>query len=133
MSTETTFPDLHIPANDPGYKTGIILKKECRYNFSVPEGQTWNDKGLRPFTADGRDVPWLILAVPFLRKPSVKWFALCGMVNAGSGQKFKIGSGLTGFSPEEEGELICFANDVPGFYGNNSGELLLKITEIKTH
>lgn len=123
-----------IPAIEPWFQTGLLLKKDNLYRFEVlPPQQTWKDgKFLGEFTANGRTIPHLFLAYPFVRMPFVKWFALIGCINKKRATYFKIGIKLENYSPPEDGELICFANDALGFYRhNNSGEIKLTITRIK--
>lgn len=132
-----TEPELHkphpvkVPADAPWYHTGISLRKEHVYRFEVsPPEQTWIDASMKPFTADGRIVFWAIGACPFLRMPSVKWFALLGCIDKKRDTYFKIGIKKESYSPETDGELVCFANDALGHYENNKGEMNFTITRI---
>ncbi|MCC6370575.1 MAG: hypothetical protein IT236_06210 [Bacteroidia bacterium] len=134
-----TEPQLQIPlgkdinANEKYCHTGWLLKKGATYAFSANTNDTWNDGYfLAPFNADGRDVPHLAWAKRFLRMPSELWFALLGGINNDKNTYFKIGTVLAEYSPPQDGELVCFANDVPGFYRtNNRGSIYLTIVRIK--
>jgi hypothetical protein len=122
-----------IPAIEPWFHTGILLKKAHTYKMEViPNNQVWKDgRTLGEFTADGKRVLFLMLLYPFIRMPLVKWFALLGCINGKRKTYFKIGKLLENYQPPEDGELICFANDALGFYKhNNSGEMVLTITRI---
>ena len=59
-----------------------------------------------------------------------KWFTLCGCIGADDDKAFVIGNGLKGFSPQQSGELCAFANDLDGYYGNNSGYLILRVSAL---
>lgn len=123
-----------VPAIDPWFGTGLFLTKNSTYQFEVrPSNQTWSDgKCLGKFTAEGKVLPFLLLLYPFIRMPLVKWFALLGCINKKRCSYFKIGVYLSVYSPPEDGELFCFANDALGFYKhNNKGQMELYITKIK--
>lgn len=122
-----------VPADNPWYQTGLMLRKGAVYRFEVlPKEQTWIDAKLAPFTADGRTMAHLFLLKPFFRMPMVKWFALLGSIGKDRSTYFRIGTFKDDFRPEKDGELVCFANDVLGFgrYENNSGSITLTITRI---
>ena len=53
------------------------------------------------------------------------WFALCGAIPASGAGPFLIGAGARLRLPA--GRLLCFANDVPGFYWNNFGAVSLTV------
>ena len=59
-----------------------------------------------------------------------KWFTLCGSVGDSDDRAFVIGNTLSNFSPEDSGELCAFANDLDGYYGNNSGYLKIRVTAV---
>lgn len=120
-----------VPADAPWYHTGLLLRKTNVYKMEVlPLEQTWFDAKMKPFTADGRVVPLGVGAKPFFRMPFVKWFALLGSIGENSDTYFKIGLLLEEYTPEEDGELVCFSNDVLGHYENNRGEMNFTITRI---
>ena len=45
---------------------------------------------------------------------------------------FVIGAGPIDFIAPISGELVCFANDVPQAYWNNSGQIMFTITALGT-
>jgi hypothetical protein len=126
--------EVKVPADNPWYHTGLLLRKTHVYKMEVlPPDQTWRDTTkMKPFTADGRVIPLGVGAKPFFRMPFVKWFALLGSIGENSDTYFKIGLLLEKYTPDEDGELVCFANDVNGLgrYDNNSGEMNFTITRI---
>lgn len=126
--------EITVPAKNPWYHTGLLLRKSHVYKMEVlPPEQTWFDATMKPFTADGRLVPLGMLVRPFFRMPFVKWFALIGCIDEKKDTYFKIGLKREPYTPEEDGELVCFANDVNGFgrYDNNEGEMKFFITRIR--
>jgi hypothetical protein len=65
----------------------------------------------------------------FLRHPPANFFALIGSLNRSPNQQFFIGEQCK-YKAEVAGRLFCFANDVPGFYWNNWGNVDLTIKRI---
>jgi len=63
------------------------------------------------------------------RVPTADWFSLIGTINTDMETAFVIG-GRCLHSPRRTGQLMCFANDVPGFYWNNFGEIHLRVTRV---
>jgi hypothetical protein len=66
----------------------------------------------------------------FRRSPCHQWFALIGTLDGSHNTQFLIGSHVTYTAPRS-GEIVCYANDVPGFYWNNEGSVNLMIDRIK--
>ncbi len=123
-----------VPAKAEWFKTEFMLKKDHVYKFEVlPNDQIWTDgRWLGDFTADGKASIIMGIFYPFARMPFKKWFSLLGCIDKKRSSYFKIGTRLENYGPEKDGELICFANDVLGFYEhNNKGEMKLTITRIK--
>ena len=122
---------IKICANTAWCHTKFMLEKSALYNITVEKDQKWYDTRKLPSSPDGvDDIPWYLeRSRPFLRIPSAKWFALIGCINRNK-PYFLIGEGQTVFQAEQDGELICFANDVRGFYWNNSGSLLIKMERV---
>jgi hypothetical protein len=58
------------------------------------------------------------------RVPDAPWFALIGAVDRRQETQFVIGTGCR-FRAPISGRLTCFANDLRGFYFNNSGSVTL--------
>ena len=119
-------------------RTRILLEKGKTYTIEVCTDSMWNDAGIRytdgngwqreEFELDVCELPMQALK-PYRRVPShqVNWFALCGNINADDSYAFHIGNRIQGYRPEISGELCLFANDLPGYYHNNSGKLLVRV------
>jgi len=60
------------------------------------------------------------------RMPNAPWFALIGAIDRKPDTQFLIGSGTTFVAPAS-GQLTCFANDLRGFYFNNTGRVILTV------
>lgn len=136
-----TEPQLNVPvpfkvdSKDPWYRTGIFLRKDHVYRFDVPKEQVWHDGPIRDVHPDGVIRAHLLLLHLTLRMTFEKWFCLLGCVNS-TKPYFKIGSHVPEYSPPEDGELTCFANDSlwrDGYYyeKNNEGWLEGTVTRIK--
>lgn len=110
--------------------SGIALKAGCIYDVKVEGDQTWNDWYI-PSDPDGytREAlrPW-----EFLRRvPNQNWLKLTGTIERNEKSPIAMGKGLTNFSPNESGELVCFANDIAWMYWNNRGSVSVTITRVK--
>ncbi len=122
-----------IVAREKWNGTGIAARKGQQYEFTVLPGQKWNDAWVST-DADGRSPLYyrfyLSLFNPLKRCQAAPWFSLIGSIGQEPGQGFLIGAHrevtMTG-----EGMLNCYANDVPGFYGNNSGVLWTLIKRVR--
>ena len=106
--------------------TWLDVVDGAEYEFHA-EGR-WTDI-IKKSDPDGYDTPWWSLLQWLLagrrRMPNQKWFALCGAVRDSDAAPFLIGSNARPKLPS--GRLLCFANDVPGFYWNNSGSVTLTV------
>ena len=119
--------EVAVAAKEYWNHSGLLLKKGEHNDLEVPGNQTWWDAGNQS-GADGYST-WKLAPFAILRRyVSEKWFVLVGTIDYK--KAFVIGRQLKGFTPELDGELTCYANDARGFYGNNRGELLLKVTRI---
>ncbi len=121
--------------------TGIYLEKGKFYSIEVIElnKYKWRDGGIHPVDGNGwnrasvklgvREIP-IAMAEPFRRVTGkgVNWFTLCGCIGHND-DAFVIGNQLKNFSPDKSGEFCAFANDLNGYYGNNSGFLKVRIVE----
>lgn len=106
-------------------ETDVFIESGEEYKF-VSEG-TWKDL-LKATDADGYSNSYMKLYDRWKRSKSDKWFALIGSVNKST--DFLIGK-TNQIVFQESGNLCCYANDVKGFYWNNSGHILMKVTRIK--
>lgn len=116
-----------IPAKCCCLDSKFDVREGVEYRLRT-EG-TWID--LNPPAVDaGGDPnpdPGLVrsLAAFAKRVPSAPYMALLGKI--GDGKWFVIGNAES-LVAERSGRLYCCANDVPGFYWNNKGEIKLEIS-----
>jgi hypothetical protein len=109
--------------------TGIMLEAGATYEL-VAAG-IWIDAGLScdpDGYARGNFIQDLFKCLR--RSPRHQWFTLMGSIGCHHETIFPIGS-YTTYVARKTGELVCFANDVPGFYWNNKGVIELKATRIR--
>jgi hypothetical protein len=129
-----------IYAHKKNNHTGILLEKGKSYKIEVIglPGQKWRDGGIQPVDGLGWDRADVKLGLqelpiaamePFRRvtEEGADWFTLCGYIGDDGSDTFVIGNKLNNFIPQNSGELCAFANDLDGYYGNNSGYLKIII------
>jgi len=106
--------------------TGVVLESGATYELKA--AGTWTDAS-RDCGPDGylRGNFFQELFRGLRRSPSNQWFALMGALDDSRDTIFLIGSQAT-YVPPRRGELVCFANDVPGFYWNNAGSVTLSVS-----
>ena len=115
--------------------TNVEVQMGDEYEFHA-EGE-WCDLTIRA-TAGGyatEDAPWysrwfLSLFEKRRRLPAENWFVLVGAIGKQAESAFVIGAGRQSWKATAAGELMCFANDVPGAYGNNFGSVTLTIKRL---
>jgi hypothetical protein len=96
----------------------IEVKQGEKYSFTAAEGKTWTDWFI-PSTAKGF---WnIILPDSMKRVRGAKCFELCGTINEGEENHFRIGMYLPGYTITVSGDLYFFPNDSIKHYGNNKG------------
>jgi hypothetical protein len=112
---------IEIPARKTWVGTGVELEAGATYLLTARG--TWID-WWRPATAAGYRSPngFMKLAERRRRVPDSLWFALIGTLGRDMSTAFVIGEECQ-FIPRTSGELVCFANDVRGFYWNNRGKV----------
>ncbi len=107
---------------------GLDVEPGDRYVFTVLACEDWRDASI-PATPDGIEGNWLMrLLSPFKRMRDEGYLALVGAVGMDDSNLFLIGS-HSEHTFKTAGRLHAFANDVPGFYGNNHGTVRLQITQ----
>ena len=124
-----TFKEVKIKANQYYNRTKVRLEKGAKYTFEVLGDPTWTDAFIKS-SAEGDSRKGFLFRFfnRWLRLRDVKWFKLLGSIGLSDDTVFEIGAKLSNFEVANEGELVCFANDIPFFYWNNRGEITLKIT-----
>jgi hypothetical protein len=118
-----------VKAREYWNRTGIEVGFLEAYAFEAYG--TWQDWG-RALDADG-GASGLVqeLLDSGRRCPAAQWFQLTGSVGAADERAFPLGARARWTNRSRgSGELLLFANDAPGFYWNNSGELRGRITRI---
>lgn len=112
--------------------SGIALDKGAQYELSLVTDEHWEDKGLPASPKTGVANPKFIMKLftPLRRAWRHNWLVLLGGV---SGDKlFPVAQGMV-LKPQKTEEFVSFANDASWFYGNNTGEAVLKISRINNH
>ncbi|MCP3876630.1 MAG: DUF2235 domain-containing protein [Desulfobacteraceae bacterium] len=118
--------------------TGILLEKGKSYKIKVVGNDTWNDGGIKELDGNGWDRGDVQLGLkelaiasmePFRRVTSdeARWFTLCGSIGDDDNTAFVIGNGCDNYVATQSGEFCAFANDLDGYYGNNSGKLRINV------
>jgi hypothetical protein len=99
--------------------------------YAVEAEGEWDDWGRRS-DADGQPGNFFQeLFQGAKRCGEAQWFQLVGSVGASDDRMVPLGTFARWTSHSlEAGELFLFANDAPGFYWNNAGELKVRITRI---
>ncbi len=122
--------------------TGILFEKGKTYKIEVIGSDRWNDGGIKQLDGKGwtrgdvklglKEIP--IKAMEPFRRVTVKgakWFTLCGSIGDDDEKAFVIGNRLAKYKATRSGEFCAFANDLDGYYGNNTGKLKIKVTLVK--
>ncbi len=136
----------------PFNPSGIMLKKDHTYQFSVDPGQMWEDEDIT-VNADGwrtedhakgiKEIG-LEFSERLRRAKKQNWFKLIGSIGdiddkAGTKKKkrtwFAIGTQLDNFQAKYEGELFTYANDLKQYglldlYSNNRGWVDIQVTRV---
>ncbi|MBL4775381.1 MAG: DUF2235 domain-containing protein [Mariprofundus sp.] len=118
--------------------TGIFLEKDKSYAIEVIGKSRWNDGGVKLLDGKGWNRGSVELGFkefaiagmePFRRVTidGADWFTLCGSIGDDDDTAFVIGNKTT-FIASKSGELCVFANDLDGYYGNNSGKLNISVS-----
>jgi len=128
-----------VRVDSPEYwnHTGVRLEAGATYRFATARTDAWIDWFIRTdaggFTIE--EAPFFARAKMRqeegnLRIVGANWFALSAALDAEDARAFVIGSSSTK-TMDASGELTAFANDVPGYYDNNSGSVWLTITRLR--
>ena len=124
--------EVTVPARERWHHSGVQLETGARYHIEVPPDQYWHDMHLRYGPQGGTIGPIQKLLASKLRfkgdaRARAEYFTLIGTVGESLDHAFAIGAGPLDFISPATGELVCFANDVPQAYWNNSGHITFTI------
>ena len=122
---ETT--EIKIHANCKWNSTQIEISESEEYEFTSKG--IWRDLTITT-DADGYSSFYMKLFDAIKRAKEYKWFSLVGSLSTKRNEYFLIGKNNK-IAFEKSGSLLCFANDITGFYWNNSGYITLHITRVK--
>jgi hypothetical protein len=123
-------------------RTGVYLEKGKTYRIEVVDlpDQLWRDGSVKNLDGEGWDrddvelgfvkESGIAVMEPFRRvtEEGAQWFTLCACIGDDDKHAFVIGNLLENYSPDSSGELCAFANDLDGYYGNNSGYLKIRVS-----
>ena len=109
--------------------TGLSVSEGQRVRLEVDKTSVvdWRDAGIPSSPAGDTRGGWFRYLERWRRLPSSPWYALIGAIGKGPTDRFYVGYG-TCVTATTDGELLLFANDVPGFYWNNHGQLTSNVT-----
>lgn len=105
--------------------TGVDVR--AGETLAVNVSGEWSDLTITT-NADGYASPWNMRLFEGLRRlPKARWFALIGCVGHGHRHCQVMSSGAQTLVMPATGRFYLFANDVRGFYWNNTGALTVAI------
>lgn len=111
---------IQISARQQENYTGVLVQPGDVHTVTACPGQTWYDGGRPSHPPDGDPGTWLMnLFARTKRAPKALWFALIAETE---GQRFDL-SRDQDVASDRSGVLILYANDTPGMYWNNTGEI----------
>jgi hypothetical protein len=120
-----------VNAGNPENATGVLMQVGEVYEFDCPGAQCWNDAGVT-ITPGGKSPAfyrgYMSLFNRWKRCRNAPWFCLIGQTSQQKNDGFFIGDHISNVKIAKEGQLIAYANDVPCFYWNNGGSVILVIT-----
>lgn len=127
-----------VRAADQYNWSGVRLRKGQTYRFDIAGDEQWQDADIScgPSGWTSEELPWYKEA--FVRKfedkrrvPEANWFELIGSLDDET-DYFRIGAGGDAhlYTAPRDAELYAFANDLKTRYGNNEGQLEVKITRM---
>jgi hypothetical protein len=118
---------VNIEAKRRNNRTNVCFESEAVYDLSATG--KWRDAGREVGPEGYAKGNFLQNLLRWLRRsPDCNWLALLGVAQTGQ-RAFLIGAQAT-HEARQAGELICFANDLPGSYWNNTDAVKLTITRI---
>ena len=132
--------DIKVRSKSYWNASRLILEAGVTYRFEPSKQKSWKDLerdvDVDGWWPEGGWLAWFMaVARPLLRAPDQKLFQLMGLIyrrcddsGRGCATQFAIGKKGRTIRPSMAGEFCAYANDLPFKYGNNSGEIVLRIT-----
>ena len=117
--------DVRIDARECWNATRVRLVAGSTYLLEVRGDSHWNNNAVRT-GPEGFWAPALESYEPFRRVPEANWMAPIGTINGWQDAPFVIGRRCV-YTPLLNGELVCYANDAPTGYFDNSGSITLTV------
>lgn len=125
---------VNVLAKEPWNDTRLQVEPGDTYDLQTLPEQLWEDDTVGNDAEGHANWFFRIYMTPFKplrRAKKVPFFALAGQVGKGPEHKaFLIGKSLH-WKVTTAGRFYCYANDVKGFYWNNTGAITLIITRVK--
>lgn len=116
-----------IEADKTWNETGVLLVEGSTYLISSQKIlEPLKDASWESDSIEGKNWQgfWHKLFAKAKRKSDADWFALIGTIDKQHPWSFKLG---VKFTAPESGMLICYFNDAPMMYWNNTGKVVLNI------
>ena len=118
--------DLVVAARD---RWSSVISVEAGRQYTFGARGIWIDAYIK-CGPEGYSVWWLRLFEPLRVLPTANWFCLVGRFDRDErdvpAMMIEIGARCT-WTAAADGKITFFANDVPGMYWNNRGEVALEI------
>ena len=111
--------------------SGVEIKAGERYTVELVTFERWADKGLPADPDNGVFSAnfWMKLFTVFRRDANHNWMVLLG--GSRNDKHLLPVASRDLLMPEQTGEFVTYANDAKWFYGNNTGEALLRLTKME--
>jgi hypothetical protein len=107
--------------------TGVLIVAGATYELRATG--TWRDASIDTDASGYASANIFQRLTERLRRmPDAPWFALIGAIDRREDTQFVIGT-ASRFRATASGQLTCFANDLRGFYFNNSGNVILTVEQ----
>lgn len=124
-----------FPVNAGAYwnTSGIGVTAGERYSIQIIHTEVaWRDGWFPSTPEQGWSWPWRVfspMARWFARSPHIGMYKLTCTVGEKSRQAITVGGG-TVLEAKDGDELLCYANDWPAMYCNNTGQSTLEICHL---
>jgi hypothetical protein len=120
--------ELLIYAADPVSPAGILTEAGEQYHIRTDASGRWKDAWI---SCSPKGFFNVLAWVAGMRVKGAKCFCLCGILDEREQSAFAIGLERVLDVPDGGGRLQFFANDTPGYYQNNSGQIRLQVQRLR--